>query len=277
VLQIDASRLQTADNLNGGTYTGERRRSARSSWRAAEDGSLGNGIGQYRQPAGRWPANLVLTHGEGCQPVGVRKVRSDGGGQAEHSSGGLLNTTGATRGPRWNYADPDGTETVEAWECDPDCPVFLLDQQSGTLTSGANPTRRGSDKFRDTYGDFTGQRECTPARGIDQGGASRFFYTAKAGRDERVTIDGEGHPTVKPLALMRWLVRLITPPGGLILDPFGGSGTTGEAAMLEGFTAVVLDKDPASCAKAKVRGHPLVRRRVVTTGPPVGPEQGSLL
>jgi hypothetical protein len=105
----------------------------------------------------------------------------------------------------------------------------------------------------------------------------RFFYTAKAPRNERVTIDGDGHPTVKPLALMRWLVRLVTPPGGLILDMFGGSGTTGEAALLEGFTALVLDKDPASCAKAKVRAHPLVRRRVITTGPLTVPEQGSLL
>jgi DNA modification methylase len=49
--------------------------------------------------------------------------------------------------------------------------------------------------------------------------------------------------TVKPLALMRWLVRLVTPPGGVVLDPFAGSGTTGEAALLEGFDAVLVERD----------------------------------
>lgn len=118
-----------------------------------------------------------------------------------------------------------------------------LDQQTGTLTSGANPTRRGSDKFRDTYGEFAGQTECTPARGADSGGASRFFYCAKAPQDERPRVDGTAHPTVKPLSLMRWLVRLVTPPGGLVLDPFAGSGTTGEAAIIEGFRALLIERE----------------------------------
>jgi hypothetical protein len=61
----------------------------------------------------------------------------------------------------------------------------MLDEQSGVLVSGANPTRRGSDKFRGVYGDFAGQEECEPARGVDVGGASRFFYCAKASRAER--------------------------------------------------------------------------------------------
>ena len=59
-----------------------------------------------------------------------------------------------------------------------------LDRQSGDLTSGANPTRRGSDKFRDAYGDFKGQEECTPARGADTGGASRFFPTFRYNPEE---------------------------------------------------------------------------------------------
>lgn len=74
------------------------------------------------------------------------------------------------------------------------------------------------------------------------GGASRFFYCAKASRQERelglLANDGQRanrHPTVKPLSLMRWLVRLVTPPGGLVLDPFAGSGTTGMACKQEGF------------------------------------------
>lgn len=55
-------------------------------------------------------------------------------------------------------------------------------------------------------------------------------------------VDGVAHPTVKPLALMRWLVRLVTPPGGLVLDPFAGSGTTVEAGMLEGFRVVGIER-----------------------------------
>jgi DNA modification methylase len=52
------------------------------------------------------------------------------------------------------------------------------------------------------------------------------------------------HPTVKPLDLMRWLVRLVTPPGGTVLDPFAGSGTTGEACVIEGVRAILIERDP---------------------------------
>jgi site-specific DNA-methyltransferase (adenine-specific) len=75
----------------------------------------------------------------------------------------------------------------------------------------------------------------------EKGGASRFFYTAKASKRERG--EGNDHPTVKPLALMRWLVRLVTPPGGTVLDPFMGSGTTGVAAKEEGFEFVGVELD----------------------------------
>jgi DNA modification methylase len=118
-----------------------------------------------------------------------------------------------------------------------------LDAQSGVLTSGANPTRRSSDKFRDTYGEFKGQTEIEPARGADSGGASRFFYTAKASTDERPSVDGIAHPTVKPVDLMRWLVKLVTPPGGIVLEPFAGSGTTVEACVLEGFRCIAIERE----------------------------------
>jgi DNA modification methylase len=77
--------------------------------------------------------------------------------------------------------------------------------------------------------------------------SSRFFYTAKAGPAERITVDGEKHPTVKPLALMRWLVRLVTPPGGTVLDPFCGSGSTLVAAVMEGFHAIGIEADERWC------------------------------
>lgn len=74
-------------------------------------------------------------------------------------------------------------------------------------------------------------------------GASRYFYCAKAGKDERPIVDGEGHDTVKPLAVMRYLAQLVTPPKGRVLDMFAGSGTTGEAAILEGFESILIELD----------------------------------
>ena len=89
-----------------------------------------------------------------------------------------------------------------------------------------------------TYGDF-GPRENFEPRG-DSGSAARFFYCAKAGKSDRA---GSKHPTVKPVALMRWLVRMVTPPGGTILDPFAGTGTTGQAAVEEGFNAILIERE----------------------------------
>src|SRR5208337_385256 len=74
----------------------------------------------------------------------------------------------------------------------------------------------------------------------DSGSAARFFYCAKASKADRI---GSKHPTVKPINLLRWHCRLITPPGGTILDMFAGSGTTGEAAKLEGFRAVLIERE----------------------------------
>ena len=74
----------------------------------------------------------------------------------------------------------------------------------------------------------------------DRGSAARFFYSAKADAEDRL---GSKHPTVKPVALMAWLCRLVTPPGGVVLDPFAGTGTTGQAAMREGFDAILIERD----------------------------------
>jgi DNA modification methylase len=72
----------------------------------------------------------------------------------------------------------------------------------------------------------------------DSGSAARFFYTAKADDDDRL---GSRHPTIKPVSLMQWLVRLITPPGGVVLDPFAGTGTTAEACIREGMRAILIE------------------------------------
>lgn len=131
----------------------------------------------------------------------------------------------------------------------------LLDEQTGNLPAGVAVRHRGvsggsgSSIVRPKpFG--------TPDAGYaDSGGASRFFYVAKASRSERThggTVENK-HPTVKPLALMRWLVRLVTPPGGLVFDPFCGSGSTLVACVHEGFRAVGCDTDEASAETARAR------------------------
>jgi site-specific DNA-methyltransferase (adenine-specific) len=81
----------------------------------------------------------------------------------------------------------------------------------------------------------------TGAEYADTGTAARFFFSAKASRSERG--EGNNHPTVKPLALMRWLCRLVTPTGGTVLDPFAGSGSTLIAADREGFSAIGIERE----------------------------------
>lgn len=125
-----------------------------------------------------------------------------------------------------------------------------LDEQTGVLTSGkpaagghARNTPSGEGIFGGGKGVWTEAGSAGTLYG-DSGGASRFFYCAKAPKRERPEVDGTWHVSVKPLALMRWLVRLAAPQGSLILDPFAGSGTTGEACLLEGQLVHLIEADP---------------------------------
>lgn len=133
--------------------------------------------------------------------------------------------------------------------------AVMLDEQSGELTSGENPHSRNSAITKNCYGTFIGQRICISRRGTDSGGASRFFYSSKAGKEERDKYipQGNKHPTVKPNDLLRYLCRLITPPKGVVLDPFCGSGSTGVAAFEEGFNYILIDIDPVSYKTAKIK------------------------
>lgn len=114
---------------------------------------------------------------------------------------------------------------------------------------GTEASRTGGDGTN-CYGEY-GRVESVK-RG-DAGSAARFFYCAKASKRDRD--EGNTHPTVKPTDLMRYLCRLVTPPGGLVLDPFAGSGSTGKAAVLEGFRFLGLELDPdyAAIAEARLR------------------------
>jgi site-specific DNA-methyltransferase (adenine-specific) len=130
----------------------------------------------------------------------------------------------------------------------------MLDEQSGSRTSGRLEPHhyRGQQRFQNTYGNCSGgERATDKSFGGDSGGASRFFYCAKASRAER-NADNH-HPTVKPVNLMRWLCRLVTPPGGLVLDPFTGSGSTGIGAIAEGFRFIGIELSPEYCAMASAR------------------------
>jgi site-specific DNA-methyltransferase (adenine-specific) len=137
----------------------------------------------------------------------------------------------------------------------------LLDEQSGQTKGVARKGYPGGS----TFGGSEMKAEIGEWYG-DSGGASRFFYVAKASKRDRneglddlepqdtstieAVVRGDGtrgtprqnfHPTVKPTQLMQYLVKLITPPGGTVLDPFTGSGSTGKAAILEGFDFIGIE------------------------------------
>lgn len=113
---------------------------------------------------------------------------------------------------------------------------------------------RGTEKSRTgdentvCYGEY--DAKIPFAKRNDSGSAARFFYSAKASAKDRI---GSKHPTVKPIALMRWLVRMVTPPNGVVLDPFAGTGTTGAAAEEEGFSAVLIEREDEYIADIKRR------------------------
>jgi len=193
--------------------------------------------------AGRWPPNLLLTHSADC-------------GDA----------------------------------CADDCPVAMMDRQSGE--SPSKPRRVGRmGGSRDGLGMGRGGDAIGVWPADSGGGASRFFptfehdavpflYQAKAPAKERFAalicdcealhsdawssktsacakcggpLRREQHPTQKPVALMRWLVRLVTPPGGTILDPFAGSGTTLVAALAEGRQAIGIEREAEYVEIVKAR------------------------
>lgn len=169
VLNIDGCRISTDDNLNGGTYSpggnqsglpGDSRTGAAAGMFAEGEGRL---PGQYVQPSGRWPANLVLVHMDGCSCEGTKRVKATSiHGTAEavrrggvHSAAKGHQTEGRIQ-PVTGHADPDGKETIASWRCAPGCAVAKLDENA-------------TEKRGKVYSE--GQLK-------DSGGASRFFYQA---------------------------------------------------------------------------------------------------
>jgi len=197
-----------------------------------------------RKPfAGPVAAN-VAAHGvaalniDGCrvEPTGESKAREGEASQerryVEKGGTNFAATPGVRGGSplgRWpaNIVHDGSAEVLDAF---PDTPG-----QQGDLKG------HSKDRLSKTcYGAMKAARNHQARR--DAGSAARFFYCAKATKKERG--EGNDHPTVKPIALMRWLVRLVTPIGGVCCDPFMGSGTTGVAALSEGVRFIGIEQSP---------------------------------
>ena len=200
-----------------------------------------------RKPLRGTVAANVLAYGTGAINIDACRVGDD-----------LLpaQTRGVTK--MGTFRDADGNVTPERLGRFPSN-VLLDESQAEALDKQTGVSRSRIGKPRSAAsGDGWGMT-ATGSEYDDEGGASRFFptfrYEAKAPGSERPEVDGMMHATVKPLELMRWLVRLVTRRGGRVLDPFAGSGTTGEAALLEGMevTLIELEADHLPLILQRVR------------------------
>jgi DNA modification methylase len=213
-----------------------------------------------RKPLTGTVAANVLAHGTGAINVDACRIGLEGDYKSKSNGRPSLTRLGDNYDP----AAANKADTVGRWPANvmlDEEAARLLDEQAGTLTSGAGNVRRASGSDRNGNTGSAYGSESRPAGSVmvsygDTGGASRFFYCAKASRRERN--EGLGprknvHPTVKPIEVMRWLIRLVTPPGGVVLDPFVGSGTTGIAAVLEGVEFVGVERDPEYVEIARAR------------------------
>jgi site-specific DNA-methyltransferase (adenine-specific) len=207
-----------------------------------------------RKPIEGTNAENVLRHGTGALNIDgcrIDHVTVEGGSLAQNShlrssirrakgesifgTSGTEQTTQMHPSGRWpaNVVH-DGSDEVLA--------TFPVSASSATSTAGSGVSP--------IYGEFERKTRGAPIGRGDRGSAARFFYSAKADADDRL---GSKPPTVKPVDLMRWLVRLVTPPGGTVLDPFAGSGTTGMACLAEGFDCILVERQAEYVADIKRR------------------------
>lgn len=198
-----------------------------------------------RKPLGGTVAANVLEHGTGA--LNIDGCRVEGEPWKAHSATGLGKVKFFTEGET-PVVDKE-PHAAGRWPANvvlDDTQAAVLDEQSGERPSGGGD--RGATSRDGMMGPGSDRgRATTYEREASTGGASRFFptfrYEAKAPRRERPKVNGTAHPTVKPIDLMRWLVRLVTPPGGVVVDPFAGSGTTVEACILEGLHCLAIERE----------------------------------
>lgn len=201
-----------------------------------------------RKPLSGTVAENVETHGTGALNIDECRVGTEGGTKAvnhvkkpdgrlerwDEGSRGARNEIVTLNAGRWpaNLVH-DGSDEVLAGfpETGPSRGIKPGSYSQGMTKGNVNDgwRRLAHENYQPKLGGHD-----------DSGSAARYFYCAKASAAERA---GSKHPTVKPLALMRWLCRLVTPPGGLVLDPFAGTGTTGAAALAEGFRTILIERE----------------------------------
>jgi len=216
-----------------------------------------------KPPIGTIAAN-VLEHGTGGLNIDGCRVEANG----DKLGGGRISTT--TDG--WDRPWKHDSEAIEACKARGDEAVakaeqlgrfpanFIHDGSEEVLalfpeTTSGQPAGVKAGNNNNVFGQFAGGVAVTGFG--DSGSAARFFYCAKASRDDRdegLPMDQHSsHPTVKPTDLMRYLCRLITPPGGIVLDPFTGSGSTGKAATAEGFKFIGIEREAEYIEIARAR------------------------
>lgn len=187
----------------------------------------------------------ILKHGTGAVNIDGCRIGWPDGKIPEIGTpawGGPQKTSSAVPGQLGMTVERQGPSQLGRW------PANLIhdgsDEVVEAFPEAPGQQREVNDTFAPkqgtaVYGDY-GPRPTVQPR--DNGGsAARFFYSSKADADDQI---GSKHPTVKPVDLMRYLVRLVTPPGGTVLDPFAGTGTTGEAAWREGMSAILVEREP---------------------------------
>ena len=228
----------------------------------SEEAAQWEGWGTALKPAyepivlARWPmdrktvAANVLAHGTGainveaCRIGASKSVPASPRGPQDRIYGAYGSQTGTESGHNPNVGRwpanvvHDGSEEVIA---------AFPQTSSGT---GAVKQATAAGHRANAYGAESRPAGTPMIAHGDSGSAARFFYSAKADKGDR--LDSK-HPTVKPVDLMRWLVRLVTPKGGLVLDPFAGSGTTGMACMAEGFDCHLIEREAEYAADIRRR------------------------
>ena len=212
-----------------------------------------------RKPFKGTVAANVLAHGTGALNINGCRVGTEGGtrkpgkqkfGWKSTGSGERVTITWIDAG-RWPAnVIHDGSDDV-----------LRLFPETSVSKGEAHFKTHSTYKWSRSHADATSEPQHGQEIGYgDSGSAARFFYCAKASKRDREEGLQPGdrranhHPTVKPTDLMRYLCRLVTPPGGLVLDPFTGSGSTGKAAVLEGFRFVgcELSEEYAAIARARI-------------------------
>jgi site-specific DNA-methyltransferase (adenine-specific) len=200
-----------------------------------------------RKPLSGSVADNVLTHGTGALNIDATRVAMSDADAAAIDGMGCFGKHKVEAAVYGEYGHTDSHAHPEGrWPTNVALDVAAadeLDSQTGDLSDAKPHTLR-----RRGIGYGSGSTGGDVELGYeDSGGASRFFpafrYEAKASSAERPKVGGVQHPTVKPLDLMRWLVRLVAPQGATILEPFAGSGTTIEACIAEGMRCIAIERE----------------------------------